>query len=185
MSTATPRPVRRFSVDDVERMVEAGILGEDERVELIEGELIVMAPQAPEHADITTRLHDRLRQAFGAGFVVREAKPLVIATDGLPEPDLAVVAGSYADFARRHPRGDEAVLVVEVAVSSLLVDRAKAATYARAGVPRYWLLDVGTGRVEAHEEPHADGRYGLVRVLAGGDVLELRPGVGVAVHALL
>lgn len=184
MSTATPRPVRRFSVDDVVRMVEAGILGEDERVELIDGELIVMAPQGPEHADITTRLHDRLRQAFGDGFVVREAKPIVTAVDGLPEPDLAVVAGSYADFARRHPRGDEAVLVVEVAVSSLLVDRAKAATYARAGVPRFWLLDVKAGRIEAHEEPHADGRYGIVRVLADGDVLELRSGALVPVREL-
>lgn len=139
MSTATRRPVRRFSVDDVARMVEAGILGEDERVELLDGELIVMAPQGPEHADITTRLHDRLRLTFGDGFVVREAKPLVTAVDGQPEPDLAVVAGSYADFispsgcallrdapscprtalraeqehvrfARRPPRGDEAVL---------------------------------------------------------------------------
>lgn len=165
-------------------MVEAGILGEDERVELIDGELIVMAPQGPEHADITTRLHDRLRQAFGDGFVVREANPLVTGTDALPEPDLAVVAGSYADFARRHPRGDEAVLVVEV-VSSVVVERAKAATYARAGVPRYWLLDVNAGRVEAQEDPHADGRYGLVRVLAGGDELELRDGGGVAVRELL
>ncbi len=87
-------------------------------------------PTGPEHADITTRLHDRLRLTFGDGFVVREAKPLVTAADGLPEPDLAVVAGAYADSARRHPRGDEAVLAVEVAVTSLLVDRATASTYA-------------------------------------------------------
>jgi Uma2 family endonuclease len=119
-------PTRRFSVDEVLRMVEVGILSEDEPLELVDGELFVVPPQSPPHANLTALLADRLRTAYGDGYIVRVASPLVARPDSLPEPDLALVRGSYADFGTRHPRGDEAVLVVEVARSSVRIDRKKA-----------------------------------------------------------
>ena len=154
-------------------MVEVGILAEDEPLELVDGELIVVPPQSPPHASLTTLLHDELRAAYRDGYVVREAKPLVAGPDSLPEPDLAVCRGSHADFGARHPRGDEAVLVIEVARTSVRTDRKKAAAYARAGVGTYWLIDLVSLRVEVHTEPHADGRYALVRVPAPDDEVEL------------
>lgn len=173
MEASAERRTRRFTADEVLRMVDAGILAEDEPVELIEGELVVVTPQGPPHASVTTALRDRLVAAYGAGFVVREDKPLIAGESSLPEPDIAVVRGVHRDFGKRHPRGDEALLVIEVARTSLAMDRSKAATYARAGVPIYWLLDLDAGRLEVHTDPRPDGRYGRVRVLAGEDEVAL------------
>ncbi|MEJ7728917.1 MAG: Uma2 family endonuclease [Polyangiaceae bacterium] len=154
-------------------MVDVGILSEDEPLELVDGELIVVPPQSPPHANLTALLADRLRATYGDGYVVRVASPLVARPDSLPEPDVAVFHGGYADFSARHPRGDEAALVVEVARTSVRIDRKKAAAYARAGVATYWLIDLVNLRVEVHTEPHVDGRYALVRVLAPEDEIEL------------
>lgn len=154
-------------------MVVAGILADDEPVELLDGELVVVPPQGPPHATATSELHDRLRAVYGDGYAVREAKPIVAGEASLPEPDLAVVRGSHRDFRERHPRGDEAVLVVEVARTSLAIDRSKAETYARASVETYWLLDLNSGRLEVYEQPQADGRYRVVRLLAADDEVEL------------
>jgi Uma2 family endonuclease len=163
---------RRFTVAEYETMVRAGIFGEDEHVELIDGDVVMVPPQGPEHSGCTTILDDRLSDAYGDGFVVREAKPLVT-DDGVPEPDHAVVRGASREFVKRHPRADEAVLVVEVAWTSQALDRAKAAVYARAGAPVYWLLDLAARRLEVHTEPQRDGRYRVARVLAETDEVAL------------
>jgi Uma2 family endonuclease len=165
-------------------MLEAGILREDEPLELLAGELVVVTPQGPPHANAATVLRDLLLEAYGRerGFVVREDKPLLAGPEDLPEPDVAVVRGARGTFADRHPGGDEAVLVVELARTSLALDRSKVETYARAGVPVYWLVDMEARRLEIYTEPHADGRYALVRVLADGDAAEL-PGTDRSLRA--
>ena len=172
-----PRPVRRFTVDEVERMVEAGVIGEDEPIELLDGELVIMSPQGPRHSTSATDLRDRLLLVYREGFVVREAKPLIAGKYHMPEPDLAVVRRRSAEFRERHPRGDEAVLVVELANTSQVIDRSKARAYAQARVPVYWLVDLVAGPVEGGEDPHPDGRYPLGSVLSGDDELVL-PGTG-------
>jgi Uma2 family endonuclease len=144
-------------------------LREDERVELLEGELVVMAPQGPPHSFPTMVLDRRLSRAYGDEVVVRVAMPLVIDAHSLPEPDIAVVRGDAREFAQRHPRGDETVLVAEVARTSLRLDRAKSTLYARAGVPVYWLVDVTGRRIQLHEQPQPNGDYALVRILGPED----------------
>ena len=171
-------PTRRFTVDEVLRMVEVGILDEDEPLELVDGELLVVPPQSPPHASLTTHLHDELRAVYRDGYVVREAKPLVAGPHSLPEPDVAVCHGSNSDFTARHPRGEEAVLVLEVARTSVRTDRKKAAAYAGAGVPTYWLIDLVSRKVEVHTDPRNEGHYARVRVAAMGEELEL-PELGV------
>jgi len=163
-------------------MVEAGVLREDEPVELLGGALVIVTPQGPEHADAATALRDILLDAYrGQRVVVREDKPLALGPSDLPEPDLAVVRGERGTFAARHPRGDEAALVIELARTSLATDRAKATTYATGGVGVFWLVDMQARRLEIHSEPHADGRYAAVRVLAADDAAEL-PGTGATVR---
>jgi Uma2 family endonuclease len=153
------------------RMVEVGILREDERLELLEGELVEVTPQGPPHANVTAVLGSRLTRLYGEGYLVRQAAPLDAGSRSLPEPDVAVVRGSEREFMARHPRGRDTVLVIEVARTSQVIDRLKADIYARAQVSVYWLVDVAAQRVEVHEDPQPDGRYRLVRVLAGADTV--------------
>jgi Uma2 family endonuclease len=164
---------RRFTVDDVLRMANAGILRDEERCELIGGKLIVVPPQGPEHSVINTDLRDRLIEAYRDLGHVRDDKPLQVSEVSLPEPDLAVVRGNARDFARAHPHGTDVLLVVETAVTSHVIDRAKAQEYAHGGVAVYWLLDVPARRLEVHTEPQPDGRYRVVQVLARDDEVEV------------
>jgi Uma2 family endonuclease len=164
-------------------MVDAGILDEREPLELLDGELVVVTPQGPEHAAAATELHRLLVEAYaGVAVTVREDKPIAVGTDALPEPDVAVVRGGWTTFASRHPRGDEALVVIELARTTLALDRAKASIYARGGVPAYWLVDFDARRIELHTDPHADGHYGIVRILSEDDAAEL-PGTNHAVRA--
>ena len=156
-------------------MVDAGILRPDEPVELLEGRLVLVSPQGPSHASVVGVLAERLRAAYGAGFAIREEKPVELATS-LPEPDVAVVRGAQRDYLARHPGGADTVLVVEVAVTSQEIDREKTRLYAEAGVPVVWLLDVPGRRIEVHTDPQPGGRYRLVQVLADDDVVTA-PGV--------
>ncbi len=160
-------------------MVEVGVLGEDEPLELQDGELIVVSqspaatPIEPPHATATTLVRDVLMAAYQGVAHVREAKPIIAGATDLPEPDLAVVEGGVREYASRHPNGSEAWLVVEVARTSLQADRAKIRTYARAGVPVYWLIDLEARRLEEYAQPTSEGSYALVRVCAGDDILTL------------
>lgn len=156
---------RKFTVDDVSRMVSAGIIDEDDRVELIEGELYLMSPQDPPHAGTTGKLTMLLTRIYREGFSVRVQLPLVASQHSLPEPDFAVVKGAPETYETRHPTGAETVLVIEVTWSSERMDRRKAGIYAVAGVSVYWRLDLPRRRLEVHETPDGHGIYRMVRVL--------------------
>jgi Uma2 family endonuclease len=158
------------------RMIDAEVFVGDEHIELVGGRLVVVPPQGPPHTYVSTSLHHRLLQAL-PGCYVREDKSLDCGAMSVPEPDLVVVRGTPRDFALRHPRGDEAVLVVEVSRSTQAHDRDKALIYAAAGVPVYWLLDIVARRIEEHVEPAGD-RYRLVRVLGEDEAIDV-PGADV------
>jgi Uma2 family endonuclease len=149
--------VRPFTVDEVMRMVEAGILAEDERVELLDGLLVEKPVKSPEHSWVKTRLARWLMTS--AAYEIRLEDPLRT-PDGLslPEPGVAVVApGDY-----RHAHPVTALLVVEVAVSSIKLDmEIKAAIYAAAAIPEYWVVDVAAQRLHRFTEP---GPHGYARV---------------------
>ncbi len=144
------RPLKRV---EYERLVATGAF-EHERVELLDGMVMQMPPHGPEHdgtIEIVSRL---LSTALGARASVRVQSAFAATGDGEPEPDLAVVpVGDYRDA---HP--SKAFLIIEVAVSSIAYDRDKASTYARAGVPEYWIIDVPRGVVEVHLAP-SEGAY--------------------------
>ena len=156
--------VRRFTVDEVLHMVDAGILPEDEPVELLEGRLVVMSPQGRPHAYVVSLLAQLLRDVVGPGSVVYEEKPLLVDDTTAPEPDVMVVRGGRRAHLERGIAPSDVVLVCEVASSSLLIDRDKAELYARAGVPMYWLVDLDHRRVEVRESPRTDGSYERIRI---------------------
>jgi Uma2 family endonuclease len=170
----------RFTVDDVDRMVASGVLGEDDRVELLDGELVDMSPPGPEHAAIDSQVRDLLRRAFGDGFHVRDQQPLGLGEHSRPEPDLAVIPGRPLDWRAKHPSGSDARLVVEVSFSTQTIDRAKALLYARGRVPTYWMLDVEARTLTVHDDPSEIG-YRRIAVLRDADQLEI-PGTNVRVR---
>lgn len=145
---------RRLSVEEYHRMIEAGILGEDERVELLEGVIVAMPPQNDPHAWPVEWLNQFLVRVLGNEYRVRPQLPLTLGDRNEPEPDLAVVAGPRRKG--RHP--GTALLVIEVADDSLRKDRkVKAAVYARFGIPEYWIVNVEAEVVEVMTDPHRKG----------------------------
>src|SRR5215831_13575418 len=149
------------------KMIRAGVIGEDERLELIGGRIVAMSPEGALHAGAIDLCAEALRRVFAAGYTVRIQHPLAVDPDDEPEPDIAVVGGSPRDHLVDHPH--EAVLVLEVAESSLEYDRGeKARLYARADVTDYWIVNLIDRRLEVHRDPKSGG-YGSIVSLAADD----------------
>ena len=170
-------PRRKWTAVEVMKLVEVGVLGEDDPLELIEGELIEMTPQGPPHRSIVHKLTMKLARACPEGISVAVQLPVAASETSLPEPDLALVRGDGEAFAVQHPTGADVLLAIEVAWSSQSIDRAKASVYARAGVSVYWLIDLKAARLEERSEPTAAGEYRVTRVLRADDEVDV-PGLG-------
>lgn len=156
MVTATVE-AHHWTREEYERLVEAGAF-EGWKIELVDGILYDMMAQGPAHSSAVQKLlRELLALASGKSLDVRPQMPLAISDDSLPEPDIAVVPADPDDYARFNPA--EAVLVVEVAQSSLSYDRSvKLAAYAQAGIPEYWILNLASRQLEVYRDP-ATGRY--------------------------
>jgi Uma2 family endonuclease len=166
-------------------MVEAGILGPDDRVELLEGEILELSPEKSRHAAAVDLAAEVLRRAFGPGHTIRVQHPLALGDASEPELDVAIVTGSPRDYAEAHPT--TAVLVVEVSDTSLEYDRRrKAALYARSGIAEYWVVNLVDRCLEVHRDAVASGYRGAVALDAGATVAPVAaPAFHVAVADLL
>ncbi len=168
---STESSVRRFRWmrADYDRVVEAGGFGPEDRIELLDGELWEMTPESGLHAAMCDKAMVVLQRVFGETALVRPGHP--IALDGVsePQPDLAVVRGTPNDQFAGHP--SEALLVVEVSISSLAYDRGrKLRAYARNGVPEYWIIDPNGDVLEVYRQPEGE-RFASKSVLRRGDSL--------------
>ena len=158
LTASTPRldlPQRwLWTVKEFQRAYDLGAFGFETRLELIEGEIIRKMPQNEPHTWAIRAVEEALRTVFMPGHDVRNQLPLVFGPRNKPEPDVAVVAGSFNDYKRRHPA--TAVLVVEGSDSTLALDRTvKAAVYARAGIEDYWIVNLPDKVLEVHRQPAA------------------------------
>lgn len=175
--TADDYPQRRFTAVEILAMLESGALADDEPLELLDGRLVVVSPQGPAHSGLVVRLRRSLEAAYGPAFSARDHSPLDCGESSWPEPDIALVPSAADDYLGAHPHGIDAVLVIEIAVTSRDIDRAKAAIYCAAGVPEYWLVDVQARRLEVRTTPIPDhGAYALTRILDEEETL-LLPGL--------
>jgi Uma2 family endonuclease len=149
----------RLTVHDFHRMGEAGILPVESRLELIEGEIIAMAPIGSRHAAIVTRANRLFVQAVAGRAIVSVQNPIILGEQSEPEPDLALIRPRDDFYALALPRADEVLLIVEVADTTLRYDREiKIPLYARHGIPEVWLIDVDGRTLTVFETP-AEGRY--------------------------
>ena len=165
-----PAP-HRWTRRQYEQMIEAGILGEDDRVELIDGEIIEMSPQKGPHAMAVMLTLGALQTAYKDPLMVRPQLPLALDPDSEPEPDIAVVAGKPRDYPSGHP--NTAILVVEISDTTLAQDRThKARIYARHGIPEYWILNVVDDCLEVYRDPEPTGEtYQTKLTLRRGDTI--------------
>jgi Uma2 family endonuclease len=160
---------RKFTVEDFYRMSEAGILTEDDRVELIEGEIIEMTPVGSRHASVVDRLTQLLVRRLGGEFIVRVQNPIRLADESEPEPDIALLEAREDYYAGAHPGPGDVRLIVEVAESSRVSDReVKVPLYARHGVPEVWLIDLEADSVERFGRP-VSGEYRSAQRFARGE----------------
>lgn len=159
----------RFTVEEFRKMGEADIFGEDDRVELVEGEIVEMTPIGWRHVESVNALTGVLADLRGAGrFVVSVQNPLVLGEHGEHYADLVLYQSGVRG---RVPEARDALVVVEVADTSITYDRSiKLPLYASAGVPEAWLVDLRAGVVEVHLGPRAGG-YGAVRMYTRGEVV--------------
>jgi Uma2 family endonuclease len=167
-----PLPRRRFTVDDYYRIAAAGVLGEDDRVELIEGEIIEMSPIGSRHAACVNRLNGIFSVGVGARAIVAVQNPVRLSDLSEPQPDLAVLEPRADAYASGHPRAHDVLLLIEVADSSLPVDRhVKAPLYAVSGIRELWIVDIEAGRIHVFREPASDG-YRSTRTVGRGDTVQ-------------
>lgn len=160
-----------FTVSDYHRMLEAGILTEDDRVELICGEIIAMAPIGTRHATCVNGLNEILGQVLRRRAVVSIQNPVVVGEGSEPQPDIAVTRLPRSRYANAHPTPADIFLLIEVADTTAVHDREmKVPLYGKAGVPETWLIDLATRRIEAYREPSANG-YRSLRYAYPGDTL--------------
>ena len=162
----------RFTAKDFHRMVGAGILREDDRVELLHGEIVDMPPIGPGHAAGVNRLLNAFLPLQGERkAIISVQNPIHLGEHSEPQPDLALLKPRPDFYAQGHPTPQEVLLVVEVMESSVGYDReVKVPLYARFGIPETWLVDVERGLIEVYREPGSEG-YRQVHTLRRGERL--------------
>lgn len=140
--------------EEFQRAADLGLFGPEERLELIEGEIITKVTHISPHATAICLMNEALRSAFAPTYTLRVQLPLALGDRNQPEPDISVVTGSIRDYAQSHPT--TAVLVVEVSDTTLQMDRTtKAGLYARAGIEESWIVNVSDRMLEVHRQPAA------------------------------
>ncbi len=177
----------RFTADDVERMVHAGVLRPDDRVELIEGELVDMVPIGWAHQACVDRLTEFFVRRLAGRALVRVQGPLRLSEQSVPQPDLALLRPDETYYAHGGPTAGDVFLVIEVSDTTLAYDRdVKVPLYARHGVPEVWVIDLTGERVLVYRDPGTEG-YRVSREERPGGLLEpfRVPGLRVPVAELL
>ncbi|MFN2427718.1 MAG: Uma2 family endonuclease [Candidatus Binatia bacterium] len=172
MSDAGPES-GHISVQRYFEMGECGILSPEDRVELLDGLIVAMAPPSPPHDSVVNHVQYVLLQKLGFHVAIRVQSSFLAGDTSVLQPDIAVVPGRPVNYFRRHP--GQAHLIVEVAQSSVSQDRhTKSAIYARAGVPCYWIVNVRDHCVEVYREPDRwKSRYDSLTRATGSDLLAI------------
>lgn len=162
---------QRFTVDHYHKMAEAGILTEDDRVELIDGEIIQMSPIGSRHADCVNRLLEIVYEQVHHDAIVSIQNPIVLSEGYEPEPDVAVLRRRNGSYASSHPGPADVLFIIEVSDSSLDFDLTKKLpAYGRWGVPEVWIVDLQGESVQRHSRPFGGG-YQLRTIVPPGESL--------------
>jgi Uma2 family endonuclease len=162
---------RWFTVAEYDRMGETGILTEDDRVELVEGEIIEMSPIGERHAACVDKLSELFREQLQRKAIVRVQNPIQLGSFSEPQPDVALLKRRDDFYRRSHPMADDVLLVVEVAETTIEYDRQiKVPLYARAGIAEVWIVNLVDEQIEIYAQPAGDA-YQSRREVRRGEII--------------
>src|SRR5436305_8187270 len=165
---------RHFSIGEYDKMAAAGVFSEDDRVELIEGEIVEMNPIGSRHAACVGRLTKLLERLAGDEAIVWVQNPVQVSDYSEPLPDVALLKRRDDFYAQANPRPSDVLLIIEVADSSVEYDRdIKMPLYARAGIPEVWLVNLPKETVEIYTRP-LEGEYREIRLVKRGETLSAK-----------
>jgi Uma2 family endonuclease len=174
---ATGLPLKLWTIDEYEEMIARGILGEDDRVELIRGEIVEMTPIGMRHAGCVTsvqRIFDRLPEDLASAWV---QNPVRLPNGSMPQPDITLLKGPVGPYKKRRPIAEDVIVAVEVSDSSLRSDRSvKLPIYAEAGILEAWIVNLEDDVIEVYSEP-SYGMYQKVLVAGKGSAIPLPAGL--------
>lgn len=170
--TAIPKKLL-FTVHDYYKMLEFGILSEDDRVELINGEIIKMAAIGSKHAAYVKRIREMLGEILEKAVIISVQDPIHLDDLSEPEPDIAILKRRTDFYEQAHPEAADVLLLVEVADSSFAFDKkVKVPLYAKAGIPEVWLVDLQALELWVFHTPHK-GKYQFSQAFATGDSIDI------------
>ncbi|MEG4985309.1 Uma2 family endonuclease [Microcoleus sp. BR0-C5] len=187
LTTEAAFTLRKWTVKEYHKLGEIGIFNPEERLELIEGNIIKLSAKGTVHASATRRTASLLHNLVGNQAAVYNKSPIALDDNSEPEPDIAVVRIDPFDYATHHPTPSEVYLIIEVADSSLTFDREiKAKAYARSGIADYWVLNVNERQLHVFREPAEDGYQSEVILGESASISPLEfPAFNIAILAML
>lgn len=170
--------VKRFTIAEYHQLTELKFFQEDDRVELIDGQIVEMAAKGTVHETCNRRLMRELLKLLGDRATLQNQSPISLSAYSEPEPDFAIVQNRTDDYLASHPSAADVILVIEVADSSLGYDQTvKLPLYAQAGIADYWIFNLADGRLETYSEPYqtAEGQFGyrLMRIVLPNEAIAL------------
>lgn len=173
-----PATLKRFTPTEYHRLAELGFLSEDDRVELIHGQIVQMTAKGTAHEVCTTRLLRELPKLVGDRATLRSQSPIVLPPDSEPEPDFTIVQNRADDYLSFHPEPADVLLAIEVSDSSLNYDQeVKLPLYAEAGIFDYWIFNLAENHLEIYSEPYQNFQgkfgYGTKRIILPNQALAL------------
>ncbi|HWP47298.1 MAG TPA: Uma2 family endonuclease [Candidatus Limnocylindrales bacterium] len=185
MSTQVSK--RLFTVEEYHQMAKAGILSEDDRVELIKGEIVEVPPIGSQHAACVNRLTRLFSQWVGERAIVSVQNPIYLSEHSELQPDLALLRPRSDFYAQAHPQPQDVLPVVEVADTPLTYDReVKIPLYAKSGIPEVWLVDLTADCIEVYQKPSPQGYLEIKRFQCDQNLFpQAFPDVGLAVQDIL
>ena len=160
--------VKKFTIEDYHRLTQLGFFQEDDKVELIRGEIIEMAAKGTPHSVCETRLERELYKRVGERATLRGQQPIILSSYSEPEPDRVIVRNREDDYLNSHPHPEDILLLIEIADSSLDYDQqAKLSVYAENNITDYWIFNLVEYCLECYSEPYQNlqGEFGYRRKL--------------------
>jgi Uma2 family endonuclease len=175
----------KWTIDDYHQMITAGIL-DDRRVELLKGEIVEMSPEGEPHAYFSTEAGEYLTRILGERATIRPAKPITLANNSEPEPDIAIAQRLGREYLNHHPYAENIFWLIEYSDSSLDKDlETKTKIYAEAEIPEYWVVNLKKRQLIVFREPQ-DGEYTSKSTVTGGTIYPIAfPDIAVAVDLIV